>query len=125
MSSKKTEISQEVPEAVDLAGARKALEEEKVSLQQKLEEMGFGGSGLEYDDNFADSSQVTAERGEVETLVAQLREALSDVEVALSKMSSNRYGICENCGLPISAARLEAIPTAKLCITCVAQRSRR
>ena len=125
MSSKKTEISQEVPEVIDLAGARKALEEEKVSLQQKLEEMGYGGSGLEYDDNFADSSQVTAERGEAETLVAQLREALSDVEVALSKIDSNRYGICGSCGLPISAARLEAIPTAKLCITCVAQRSRR
>ncbi|NNN13551.1 MAG: TraR/DksA family transcriptional regulator [Acidimicrobiaceae bacterium] len=125
MSSKKTEISQEVPEAIDLVVARQALEEEKVSLLQKLEEMGFGGSGLEYDDNFADSSQVTAERGEAETLVSQLREALADVEFALSKIDSNRYGLCDSCGAPISAARLEAIPTAKLCITCVAQRSRR
>ncbi len=125
MSSKKTEISQEVPEVIDLAVARQVLEEEKVSLLQKLEEMGFGGSGLEYDDNFADSSQVTAERGEVETLVSQLREALADVELALSKIDANRYGLCDSCGSPISAARLEAIPTAKLCITCVAQRSRR
>jgi RNA polymerase-binding transcription factor DksA len=125
MSSKKTEISQEVPEVIDLVVARQALEEEKVSLLQKLEEMGFGGSGLEYDDNFADSSQVTAERGEAETLVSQLREALADVEFALSKIDSNRYGLCDSCGAPISAARLEAIPTAKLCITCVAQRSRR
>ncbi len=125
MSSKKTEIGQEVPEVIDLVVARQTLEEEKVSLLQKLEEMGFGGSGLEYDDNFADSSQVTAERGEAETLVSQLREALADVELALSKIDSNRYGLCDSCGAAISTARLEAIPTAKLCITCVAQRSRR
>ena len=38
-----------------------------------------------YDANFADSSQVTAERGEAEALAAQLQEALAQVEKALSK----------------------------------------
>ena len=54
---------------------RALLEEEQHSLEQQLREIGFGDDGnLEYDSNFADSSQVTAERGEAEALAAQLRE---------------------------------------------------
>ena len=81
---------------------------------------GYGAKGLDYDPNFADSSQVTAERGENEALVNKLVEGLRDVEHALGKFDSDSYGVCESCGQPIAAARLEARPEARLCIDCAA-----
>jgi RNA polymerase-binding transcription factor DksA len=102
---------------------RALLEEERAQLRDKLAELGFGdGGGLSYDANFADSSQVTAERGEAETLALQLREALAEVEHALDKLSQDTYGRCESCGKPIAAARLEAMPAARLCIDCASNR---
>src|ERR1700739_1172192 len=52
------------------------LRNERAHLQAQLKELGFAdqGSGLNYDSNFADSSQVTAERGEAERLATGVRE---------------------------------------------------
>ena len=100
---------------------RALLEEEKSDLEAKLQELGLGGPGLTYDSNFADSSQVTAERGEVEALGAKLRETLDDVERALAKLDAGTYGTCEDCGQPIDPLRLEAKPAARYCINCAAK----
>ncbi|MGA8295683.1 MAG: TraR/DksA C4-type zinc finger protein [Acidimicrobiales bacterium] len=104
---------------------RELLEEERASLARQLDELGFApgsGSGLSYDSNFADSSQVTAERGEAEALVAELRNALTEVERALEKVEDGTYGICEKCGSQISPARLEAKPAVRTCIDCATNR---
>ncbi len=103
--------------------ARALLEQERQELHDRLGELGFGDQGgLTYDPNFADSSQVTAERGEAEALAASLREALAEVEHALTKLEGGAYGICESCGKPIQSARLEAMPAARLCIDCASRR---
>jgi RNA polymerase-binding protein DksA len=99
---------------------REALETERDSLRRQLAELGHGSTGLDYDPNFADSSQVTAERGENEALVNKLLEALNEVEHALEKIESGTYGVCEGCGRDIAPARLEARPEARLCIDCAA-----
>jgi len=101
--------------------ARALLEEERDSLRAQLEELGLAG-GANYDPNFADSSQVTAERGEAEALGAKLRETLDDVEHALAKLDDGTYGTCEDCGKPINPARLEAKPAARYCIDCASKR---
>ena len=64
---------------------RRLLEEEGEQLRAQLAELGVGDGvgGLVFDPNFADSSQVTAERGELETLVTQLQESLDEVAHAL------------------------------------------
>jgi RNA polymerase-binding transcription factor DksA len=99
------------------------LEEERASLRQQLGELGFGANGgLAYDQNFADSSQVTAERGEAEALAKSLEETLNEVENALGKFDDGSYGTCENCGQPIAPARLEAQPAARFCINCASKR---
>jgi len=107
--------------AVDL---RSLLEEERAELRARLAELGYGegaGTGPSYDSNFADTSQVTAERGEAEALAARLGDALSEVERALEKLGSGTYGQCEDCGAAIDAARLEAMPAARFCISCAAR----
>ncbi len=103
---------------------RATLEEERDSLRRQLGELGYGAKGLDYDPNFADSSQVTAERGENEALVNKLVEGLREVEHALEKLGTDRYGVCEQCGQEIAPARLEARPEARLCIDCAASSRR-
>ena len=101
---------------------RALLTDERTELQDRLEELGFGeGGGLTYDPNFADSSQVTAERGEAEVLAVQLRETLSEVEQALLKLDDGTYGICSVCGKEIQPARLEAMPATPTCIECASK----
>ena len=106
-----------------LADRRAALEDERAHLRQQLAELGYGDEGrLDYDQNFADSSQVTAERGEAEALAKQLKETLTEVEHALAKFEDGKYGVCESCGQPIAPARLEAKPAARLCMDCASKR---
>jgi RNA polymerase-binding transcription factor len=98
------------------------LESQRASLTSELEELGYGAEVRAYDPNFADSSQVTAERGEAEALVTTLATNLRDVENALAKFAAGTYGHCEACHGEISPARLEAMPAARYCITCAANR---
>ena len=115
--------TQDVSSDATTANLRAALETERASLRRELGELGYGTEeGLSYDANFADSSQVTAERGEAETLALQLRDALAEVEHALDKMAEGTYGQCESCGEPIAQARLEAKPAARTCINCASKR---
>ena len=44
-------------------------------------------------------------------LIHKIKEALVDIE-------NNDYGICEDCGEPISVERLKARPVAGRCIRC-------
>jgi len=106
-----------------LADVRASLAAERDELEAQLARLGHGAvAGDHYDPNFADSSQVTAERGEAEALAESLKETLSDVERALSKLDAGTYGACELCGKEIGEARLEAIPAARRCITCASKR---
>ncbi|HID09988.1 MAG TPA: TraR/DksA family transcriptional regulator [Candidatus Latescibacteria bacterium] len=45
-------------------------------------------------------------------------EGLEAVNQALERIKEGTYGICVRCGGEISEERLEAIPTASLCLSC-------
>lgn len=61
---------------------------------------------------------------ELESLATN--EALEDVRLAeaaqiiaaIRRIDDGSYGTCANCGAEIAPARLEALPTATLCIRC-------
>jgi DnaK suppressor protein len=103
-----------------LTGPRAVLAAERERLTTELEAMGVDRGTN--DSGFADSGQVTAERGEVDALVGSLTETLGDIDNALAKIESGTYGTCERCGKPIGEARLEAMPAARLCIECASAR---
>jgi DnaK suppressor protein len=102
------------------ATRRAQLEAEHDRLTGQLRELGVDRGS--FDEGFADSGQVTAERGEVQALAGTLRETLQDIDAALGKIEQGTYGLCESCGRPIAEARLEAMPAARLCIACASQR---
>ena len=102
---------------------RDQLQEERERVREQLNNLGRGDAAdLDFDENFADSGQVTAERGEVEALSGSLSETLQDIEDALAKFDAGTYGECESCGKPIPEARLEAMPAARVCIDCASLR---
>ena len=45
-------------------------------------------------------------------------EELARINRALLKLQDGSYGLCEECGEPIPAARLEIVPDAARCVAC-------
>ena len=102
---------------------RDELRAERERVVEQLERLGHGAdANLDFDENFADSGQVTAERSEVEALAVQLQETLAEIDDALARFDDGHYGTCQVCSQPIGEARLEAMPAARLCMSCASQR---
>jgi len=101
---------------------RSALEQERSSVERQLAEHGAPADGetveVDVDEGFADSAHATAERSQTLALVEQLHEHRRDIAGALARMENGTYGKCEGCGQDIPFERLEARPTATLCVAC-------
>jgi DnaK suppressor protein len=46
------------------------------------------------------------------------RKLIKKIDETLAKIDAGEYGYCDNCGIEIGLKRLEARPTASLCIDC-------
>jgi DnaK suppressor protein len=44
---------------------------------------------------------------------------LKEVDEALDRIKTGSYGVCEECGGPISLKRIEVRPVAKYCVPCL------
>ncbi len=65
-----------------------------------------------------DQVQSMNQRDEAALAVQWLSRVLSDVDAARRAISEGLYGVCVECGEPISLKRLETIPWASHCIGC-------
>lgn len=101
---------------------RAQLQSEHDKLVEQIQALDSSEGDLSFDDNFADSSQVAAERGEIDVLAGTLNEARRDIEDALAKFDAGTFGRCETCESEIGADRLEAMPAARLCMACASTR---
>jgi DnaK suppressor protein len=105
-----------------LEAIRAELEEIKTSVERQLAEHGAPAGednvNLDVNEGFADSAQATTERAQLISLIEQLRAQHADVTKALRRLDDGTYGKCERCGREIPIERLEAIPTASLCVSC-------
>jgi RNA polymerase-binding protein DksA len=129
-------VERERPEPVDyrydmeqatVDSIRNSLEQERASLERQLLDSGASIEGDEvevsFDEGFADSAQATSELSELIAHVEQLHSAHSEVAAALRRLDEGGYGVCENCGNEIAPERLEALPTARLCLACKQRRA--
>jgi DnaK suppressor protein len=102
-----------------------SLEDERAAVERQLAEHNLAPEGdtveVDVDEGFADSAQATTERSEFLALVEQLRSHRAEIVAALERLEDGTYGKCENCGQEIPIERLEALPTARLCVTCKQQ----
>lgn len=118
----RTGRARSIGERVDVADARKRLEEEldrvrawadggfKESERDSLSELSFE------DQHPADVATETLER-ESELSIRQMAEArIAEIGDALARIEDGTYGRCEMCGRPIDESRLAARPSATLCL---------
>jgi RNA polymerase-binding protein DksA len=112
---------------IDTTDYRKRLEEEKArllhavgflerenpgSISDELGEVAEGGT----DNHLGDTATAMYDRELDEGLEEGARDTLAEIDAALQRIEDGTYGICEGCGKPIGAERLNAIPWKRLCI---------
>ena len=66
------------------------------------------------------SEQATERQNDMvlQGLLVDARASVKEVQQAIERLDAGTYGECEKCGEPISAARLEALPSTPFCINC-------
>ncbi|MEW6033944.1 MAG: TraR/DksA C4-type zinc finger protein [Chloroflexota bacterium] len=103
---------------------RKRLEEERNKLQAELADLEQSTPSPEEKREgspFGKREEEATETFELERRLAlekKLSEFLRDADIALQKLDKGTYGLCDLCHEPIGAERLEALPTASLCLKC-------
>jgi DnaK suppressor protein len=77
----------------------------------------------EPDDEGAEANRNLARHLILSTLDRE-RRTLTEIEGALKRLETGKYGICASCGSDISAARLTALPWTRSCIDCANRAAR-
>ena len=67
---------------------------------------------------FSEEAQEEAVANSLKALDEREWKELKEINAALERISEGTYGICEECEEEIALPRLNAVPTARLCITC-------
>jgi DnaK suppressor protein len=105
------------------ADARAALLAERERVLAELAGIEVEGPGqMTYGSQAAAATHVFEQQRDL-ALRERNEQHLAAVDAALARLDAGTYGLCQSCGKPIAPERLEALPSAALCIDC--QRSAR
>jgi DnaK suppressor protein len=117
--------------AANLDIVRSQLEEERQRIEGELEQLhrevsetvrpSTSGRGGE---QAPDEASAAPEQERVLSLIHSLEYELHEVNNALERIGKGGYGLCQDCGQPIPAERLLALPQATLCVSCKSKRER-
>jgi len=104
-----------------LLAKRKALMDEmgglmKDKISTTIKESTGDLSSYSY--HMADQGTDAMEREMAFMLASKSGRLIYHIDQALKRIDDNEFGMCVVCEKPISAARLEAVPHARLCIKC-------
>lgn len=103
-----------------LDNLKSRLEKEKLSLEEELKSLNAEkvpdfGSDVDYFEEEADEAEeFTTNVG----IANALKQRLYDIETALTKIKTEKYGVCEKCGNKIESEVLDAAPESRLCKKC-------
>ncbi len=70
------------------------------------------------DEHDPEGTTIAYERAQLTAVLEATRRRIGELDVALQRLATGGYGVCEVCGKPIPAARLDARPTARTCVGC-------
>ncbi|MGE3810299.1 MAG: TraR/DksA family transcriptional regulator [Candidatus Nanopelagicales bacterium] len=107
------------PEAVAgrLDDARHDVESRLAAMQRDLGSVFEASTDSNADDEHDPEGQTIAyERSQLAALITSAEEHLAGIDAARRRLDNGTYGICEVCGEPIPAARLDVRPTARTCV---------
>lgn len=102
------------------AHTRKALQEERDALLEELSQPEDTGNG-----ETAEIGDLATSRIEqfVDDRERQRRQdRVEAIEAALLRLDDGTWGVCSECGEKIAGARMEALPTATMCVACAGKR---
>jgi DnaK suppressor protein len=77
------------------------------------------------DQHPAELATETIERELDQSVVQAAQAELVECDEALRRLDEGKYGLCDECGQPISDARLEAMPFTRYCVEDQAKVARR
>lgn len=86
-------------------------EENRSQLEDDREE-------IPSDNHPGDMATSTFDRELDATLEGNEERLLQAIDAGLQRIENGTYGICQTCGQPIGAERLEALPWTTQCIDC-------
>ena len=84
----------------------------------KVNQRDSSGDLSGYSFHMADAGTDAMEREKAFLFASTEGRKLMEIVEALRRIHRGEYGVCEICGEPITAGRLEAVPWARLCINC-------
>jgi DnaK suppressor protein len=87
-------------------------------MRSQAESLSDASGESAFRDHMGDQGTAALEREMDMTLEENERDALDLVRAALDRVKAGTYGVCSRCGSDIPTGRLEAMPTATMCITC-------
>ncbi len=96
----------------------------EAALLFKLDEMRPGESDSNRGDEM-DVARGLADADTVARLSAHRRMSIAAIEEAFERLKAGTYGICAECAVEISIARLKALPFATHCVDCQNERETR
>lgn len=100
-----------------VAAARAALEAERDRLISELSEEVESPGQMTYGSQAAAATHVFEQQRDL-ALREKAEHHLADIRAALERIEAGTYGTCTECGEPVAADRLEALPWAAHCIDC-------
>ena len=109
----------ETQAVVALDRIRASLTDRIATTAQELDRLAVAAAGSNTDDEHdPEGSTLAFERAQVIASLERSRAQLADVDDAVQRIASHRYGRCEDCDAPIDDERLSAVPAARRCIRC-------
>ena len=103
---------------------KKILIEKRRQVMEGIEKLRESAKGTEseniskYYDHPAEYGTDTMDREQYFLFISREEKFLLEIERSLESIESGEYGTCRVCGKSIDQARLEAVPTTRICITC-------
>jgi DnaK suppressor protein len=95
------------------------LEERRSEIQDKLRSLRESLPAEAADVRDVEEQSVDDFVSEVDFALMEMKsETLRQIDSALRRLESGSYGLCLECGLEISEARLKALPFALMCRDC-------
>ncbi len=120
-NTNKENIDEQSFSKAEIESAKKVLIKMKKDIFKEIDagiKEGSSKDSTEYRGDNYDIASNERDRELMYMLGDRERKKVREIDNALLKIKEGTYGVCDECGEPISKKRLKIIPYSNLCINC-------